>query len=105
MILKLLGILVIVAFIFILIPENGLSSKPDEYNNAYCHEQEHLALWQKIIENNQGNDNVQALHALWMGLCAKVEQRQLTVARANEIFENARTAVVNTFLKNNKSVF
>ncbi len=81
----------------------AVSEQPDEYNNEYCRDPEEIARWQRILEDNRGNDNVQALHALWLGLCVKVEPRQLTVDRANEIFEKARTAVMETFPENDES--
>ena len=92
-------LLLITFFLISIFPTALLSEKPDEYNNAYCHDPDEIARWQRIIKNNAGNDEVQALHALWLGLCVKVEYRQITVNRANEIFEKARTELVKKFPK------
>lgn len=94
----------LLAAVLIILPSLALSNKAAEYDNAYCHDPAEIKRWQGILENNAGNDNVQALHALWLGLCLKVENRQLTVNRANEIFENARQAVVNSFPRNKKPI-
>lgn len=75
---------------------SGFSKPPDEYNNAYCHDPEQLEHWNQIVEKSKGNDSVQALHALWIGLCLKVEYRQLTVDRANQIFDDARATVISS---------
>jgi len=96
---KLAQLLLTVLLVF-LFPTAALSEKPDEYNNNYCHDPDELARWQRILKNNAGNDEVQALHALWLGLCVKVEYRQMTVNRANEIFEKARTDLVKKFPRN-----
>ncbi len=81
------------------------SEKPNpEYNNDYCYDVGELEKWQKIIEKSPNDDNVQTLHALWIGLCQKVEQRQLTVDRANRIFERARQAVIKSIPQNDKPV-
>lgn len=83
---KPITLLVILLLIFVL-----SYSETDEFNTEYCHDPVELKRWQGIIENHKYNDDVQGLHALWIGLCMKVEMRQLTVNRADEIFENERT--------------
>lgn len=45
----------------------------------------------KVLDDS---DEIQALHALWMGLCLKVEAHALTENRANNIFENARESLL-----------
>ena len=46
------------------------------------------------MQKYPGDLDVQALHALRIGLCAKVERGDLTVEQATEIFERAREAIV-----------
>ncbi|MFC1533217.1 hypothetical protein ACFLZG_03070 [Thermodesulfobacteriota bacterium] len=39
--------------------------------------------------------DIQTLHALRIGLCAKVERGDLTVQEATLIFESARDSIIN----------
>lgn len=104
---KLLLLIFILSFSFTSYA-NPFSAPPEialpEYDNRYCRDKVELEKWQGIIENHASNDDVHGLHALWIGLCMKVELRQITVNRANEIFERARTDVVKSFPKDVKSV-
>ncbi|MBU2645352.1 hypothetical protein KKI24_11655 [bacterium] len=102
---KFIALVVILLFVLASAPDLAYSeTTEEEYNTDYCHDPEELKRWQGIIDSNQNNDDVQGLHALWIGLCMKVDMRQLTVDRANEIFEKERARVINTFPKNNKSL-
>jgi len=67
----------------------------NEYDNAYCKDPVELKKWADLVEKNPDSDAIAALHALWVGLCAKVEVRHLTTYRANNIFENFRTALID----------
>ena len=67
---------------------------PDEYNSQYCKDPEETAKWASILEKNPDSDAVAALHALWIGLCLKVEARNLTTARANKIFEDFKWGLI-----------
>jgi hypothetical protein len=50
--------------------------------------------WDRIIEKNPRDMEVQALHALRIGLCAKVDRGEITLEQATEIFEGAREAIL-----------
>ena len=58
------------------------------YNTAYCHDEHDLVIWNKLAKSS--NLKVQELHALFLGLCTKVEQHDLTTDQAQLIFENAK---------------
>lgn len=75
-------------------PDNNSTKKQDPYNNSYCHDHDEIAKWNKIIDENNKNDTVQALHSLWLGLCAKVEAKELTTNRAQKIFEDAKNSMI-----------
>ena len=45
---------------------------------------------------------VQALHALRIGLCAKVDKGHITLEQATEIFESAREAIIQKRRENQK---
>lgn len=74
--------------------DNNQTAIDAEYDNRYCKDPIELDRWAKLLENNPKSDDLHALHALWMGLCVKVESRQLTVDRANAVFERARGALL-----------
>jgi len=58
------------------------------YNTAYCHDEHDLAIWNKLAKSS--DLKVQELHALFLGLCTKVEHHDLTTDQAQLIFENAK---------------
>lgn len=60
----------------------------------YCHDKESWKEWDILIEKNPNDTEVRALHALRIGLCAKVDRGGITIDRATEIFESAREAIV-----------
>jgi hypothetical protein len=60
----------------------------------YCHDEKSWKEWDALIEKNPNDMEVQALHALRIGLCAKVDRGQITLDKATEIFESAREAII-----------
>ncbi len=60
----------------------------------YCHDKESWKEWDTLVEKNPNDTEVQALHALRIGLCAKVDRGQITIEQATEIFESAREAII-----------
>jgi len=60
----------------------------------YCHDQESWKEWDALVERNPNDIEVQALHALRIGLCVKVDKGGITLDQATEIFESAREAII-----------
>ncbi len=60
----------------------------------YCHDKKSWQEWDAIVEKNPNDMEVQALHALRIGLCAKVDRGGITLDQATEIFESAREAII-----------
>ena len=60
----------------------------------YCHDEKSWKEWEALIEKNPSDMEVQALHALRIGLFAKVDRGQITLEQATEIFESAREAII-----------
>jgi hypothetical protein len=60
----------------------------------YCHDKESWKEWDTLVERNPNDMEVQALHALRIGLCAKVDKSGITIDQAIEIFESAREAII-----------
>ena len=60
----------------------------------YCRDKESWKEWDRLIEKNPDDTEVQALHALRIGLCAKVDRGGITLEQATAIFESAREAII-----------
>lgn len=82
----------VIALLFVL-PALGWAAD-GAYDSRYCKDPAELQKWRNIIEKNPDSDPIGALHALWIGLCAKVEAHEMTTARANGIFESFRSALL-----------
>jgi hypothetical protein len=80
-------------------PDNNSTKEQDLYNNKYCHDPEEIEMWDNIIKKDGDNDMVQALHSLWLGLCAKVEAKEITANRAQKIFEDAKNSLLEIIEK------
>jgi len=65
----------------------------NNYNTAYCENKDDLKIWAKNAKSN--NLKVQEYHALFIGLCQKVKNHDLTTDEAQIIFENARLRLFN----------
>jgi hypothetical protein len=55
-----------------------------------CHDPAAWAGWEATVTKHPEDVELQTLHALWMGLCIKVERGDLALEEAMTIFENAR---------------
>ncbi len=60
----------------------------------YCHDKESWKEWDALVEKKPNDTEVQALHALRIGLCVKVDRGGITLDQATEIFESAREAII-----------
>ncbi len=69
----------------------GLVSAESE---NYCHDKESWKEWDALVEKNPNDTEVQALHALRIGLCVKVDRGEITLDKATDIFESAREAII-----------
>jgi hypothetical protein len=78
----------IITIIVLLIPLAAQAEK------NYCHDPEANAEWEELIENHPNDMQVQALHALRIGLCQKVDNEVLTIPEATKIFEDMRKALI-----------
>jgi hypothetical protein len=71
-----------------------VSSPCSGQETNYCHDPQAEAEWLALIAKYPGDYEIQALHALRIGLCTKVDQKMLTVQEATNIFEKARAALL-----------
>ena len=78
--------------IFILISMNILfaDKSKNEFADGSCFKNEKLLEWEKINKENPESFAFQSLHALWMGLCAKVQRNDLSADLAKVIFDRIR---------------
>jgi hypothetical protein len=60
----------------------------------YCHDEKSWKEWDALVEKNPNDMEVQALHALRIGLCVKLDRGGITLDQATEIFESAREAII-----------
>ena len=71
-----------------------LNFDSNNYDNAYCYNEDDLKIWAKYAKSK--DPKVQEYHALFLGLCKKVEDRDLTTEEAQFIFESTRTRLFGT---------
>ncbi|MCK9490733.1 MAG: serine protease [Sulfurimonas sp.] len=62
-------------------------SSSNNYDHSYCQNEDDLAVWSKHAKSS--NLNIQEYHALFLGLCEKVKNRDLTTEQAQIIFMKA----------------
>jgi len=84
-------ILIFCLFLTIFFPSFCIAN---EYNTDYCHDPAELLKWEQLLTDNPASEPVAAIHALWIGLCVKVDARQLTTTQANHIFERFRNGLI-----------
>ena len=61
----------------------------------YCQDKESWKEWDELVAKYPGDTDIQTLHALRLGLCAKVQRGDITIQQATKIFESARVAIIN----------
>jgi hypothetical protein len=59
--------------------------------------------WQERVNTHPDDQEVQVLHALWMGLCFKVKTGDLALDDAITIFENARSTLIQQRQEENRA--
>ncbi|MDZ7761717.1 MAG: hypothetical protein U5L00_15850 [Desulfovermiculus sp.] len=65
----------------------------------FCHDPESNAEWEELINKYPNDMGIQALHALRIGLCQKVDDDVLTIPEATKIFEDMRKALIERLKK------
>ena len=56
-------------------------------DRTYCEDEETRRDWEERTANNPDDTALHTLHALWIGLCAKVTRNEFTTDQADEVFE------------------
>lgn len=65
-----------------------LNLDSNNYDNSYCYDEDDLKLWKRYAKSD--DPKIQEYHALFLGLCQKVEDRDITTEEAQYIFERTR---------------
>ena len=60
----------------------------------YCYDSKSWKEWDALIEKYPNDGDVQILHALRIGLCAKIEQGSITFEMANDLFNRAHELII-----------
>ncbi|MGE0824039.1 MAG: hypothetical protein AB7G75_14535 [Candidatus Binatia bacterium] len=71
------------------IPVHAFENEP-----TYCDDPAVWADWETKAEQQAKDLDFQTLHALWIGLCAKVKSGALTTDDADAVFERARGILI-----------
>jgi hypothetical protein len=67
-------------------------AQEEDSNN--CHDPAAWTDWQERVNKHPDDQELQVLHALWMGLCFKVDTGALPFTDAITIFENAHNILI-----------
>ena len=65
-----------------------LNLDSNNYDNSYCYDKDDLKIWAKNAKSK--DPKIQEFHALFLGLCKKVENKDMTTEEAQFIFEQTR---------------
>lgn len=63
-------------------------------NRTYCDDEETRRDWEQHTANSPDDRELQMLHALWLGLCVKVQRHGFATDEAIHIFEDLRRTVI-----------
>ena len=74
--------------------DRGAPAVPRETHPHHCQAPAVWAAWDDTVAQWPHDLELHGLHALWMGLCIKVERGAVSVADADTLFERARGTLV-----------
>jgi hypothetical protein len=60
----------------------------------YCKDPKSWKEWEALVRKYPNDLDLHYLHGLRIGLCVKVERGELTIEQATDIFERARSAII-----------
>ena len=69
-------------------------SSPARASETHCDDATVWQDWEQRIAHNPDDTALHTLHALWIGLCAKVQRHEFTTDQANEVFEYVRRSFI-----------
>jgi hypothetical protein len=78
-----------IAFALVLMTVNAAADPVNFYHDEATWRQ-----WTELARENPGDDQLQMLHALRIGLCIKIEQGSISFDRANQLFNRAHESTI-----------
>jgi hypothetical protein len=63
-------------------------------DRTYCEDEGTRRDWEERTANNPADSDLQMLHALWLGLCVKIQREGLAVDQATDMFERMRQRLI-----------
>jgi len=88
MIKKIAGVILLLA----LVSPCSLGFTEEQTN--HCLDKESWKEWEALVQKYPNDKNIQALHALRLGLCVKIERGSITFRMASDIFNRAHEMVI-----------
>ena len=81
-----------------------LSASPDKEKPPvnHCEQEASWKEWQALVAKHPEDQGLQALHALRLGLCVKIQRHELSVQQGTDLFEKARQPLVTQWQKANQ---
>jgi hypothetical protein len=79
-----------------------LAQNKEDKDANNCHDQDAWTDWQERADRLAHDEEIQVLHALWMGLCFKVERGDIGFTEAERIFESARQTFIQQRREQNR---
>ena len=90
--------MLIVHLLFFLLLVPGLVSatipSTETTDRTYCEDEGTRRDWEERTTNNPDDSDLQTLHALWLGLCVKIQREGLAVDQATDMFERMRQRLI-----------
>ena len=86
---------VFIVFVFLALVHFTLitpAAPADEVN--YCTDDGSWNEWNDLVSKYPADEDIQILHALRLGLCAKVGRGDISVQQASDIFERVRSIIL-----------
>jgi hypothetical protein len=91
---------VVLAVLLVVCLNPPILAQDEDANN--CHDPKAWADWQERVDKHPHDQELQVLHALWMGLCIKVEMGAISLTDAITIFEQARQGLIQQHREQNQ---
>ena len=63
-------------------------------DRTYCEDEGTRRDWEERTATNPDDSDLQTLHALWLGLCVKIQREDLAVDQATDMFERMRQRLI-----------
>ena len=80
--------------IFLVLLGLSFSILAQEYETNNCQDPAAWTDWQERVSQHPNDQELQLLHALWTGLCIKVDTGEVPFAEISVLFKRAREALI-----------